>query len=42
MNATQLSGKSIVEMSGIRGACGASRWDGEINDSIYERFGMGV
>ncbi len=34
--------KCAVEMSYIRGACGVSGWDGESNESVYERYGMGV
>ncbi len=40
-NAAQLRIRA-VEMSYMRGACGASRWDGESNESVYEPFGMGV
>ncbi|KAK3893665.1 hypothetical protein Pcinc_002527 [Petrolisthes cinctipes] len=29
-----------VEMSYLRGACGLTRWDGESNESVYERCGM--
>jgi len=29
-----------VEMSYLRGACGVSRWDGERNERVYERYGM--
>lgn len=29
-----------TEMTYLRGACTMSRWDGEKNESIYERFGM--
>ncbi len=29
-------------MSYIRRACSASGWDGESNESMYKRFGMGV
>ncbi len=31
-----------VEMSYLRGACGVTRWEGEINESVYERCGMGT
>ncbi len=31
-----------MEMSYIRGACGVSVWDGDGNESVYERFGMGA
>ncbi len=27
-------------MSYMRGACGVSRWDGDSNEDMYERFGM--
>ncbi len=30
-----------VEMNYQRGACGVTRWDGESNESVYERCGMG-
>ncbi len=30
-----------VEMSYLTGACGVTRWDGESNESVYERCGMG-
>ncbi len=30
-----------MEMSHLRGACGVTRWDGESNESMYERCGMG-
>ncbi len=29
-----------MEMSYLRGACGVTRWDGESNESVYERCGM--
>ncbi|KAK3893161.1 hypothetical protein Pcinc_003002 [Petrolisthes cinctipes] len=29
-----------VEMSYLKGACGLTRWDGESNESVYERCGM--
>ncbi len=29
-------------MSDLRGACGVTRWDGESNESVYERCGMGI
>ena len=28
-------------MSYLRGACGVTRWDGENNESVHERCGMG-
>ena len=31
-----------VEMSYLRGACGVTRWEGESNESVYERCGMGL
>ncbi len=30
-----------MEMSYLREACGVTRWDGESNESMYERCGMG-
>ncbi len=33
----QQSRVHAVEMSYLRGACGVSRWDGLINESVYER-----
>ncbi len=30
-----------MEMRYLRGACGVTRWDGESNESVYERCGMG-
>ncbi len=29
-----------VEMSYLRGSCGVNRWDGQSNESVYERCGM--
>ena len=29
------------EMSYLRGACGVTGWEGESNESVYERCGMG-
>ncbi len=40
-NRAQQSGVHAVEMSHLRGACGVTRWDGESNDSVYERCGVG-
>ncbi len=31
-----------MEMSYLRGACGVTRWEGESNESVYERCGMGT
>ena len=31
-----------VEMSYLRGVYGVIRWEGEINESVYERCGMGT
>ncbi len=31
-----------MEMSYLRGECGMTRLDGENNESIYERCGMGT
>ena len=39
-NKGQQSRVRAVEMSYLRGACGATRWDGESNESVYERCGM--
>ncbi len=36
----QQSRVRAVEMSYPRGACGVNRWDGESNESVYERCGM--
>ncbi len=41
LNRAQQSRVDAVEMSYLRGACGVTRWDGESNDSVYERCGMG-
>ncbi len=30
-----------MEMSYLRGACEVTRWDGESNESVYKRYGMG-
>ena len=30
-----------MEMSYLRGACGVTRWDGESNESVYKKCGMG-
>ncbi len=30
-----------MEMSYLRGACEVTRWDGESNESVYKRCGMG-
>ncbi len=40
LNGAQQSRVRAVEMSYLRGACGASRWDGLSNKSMYERCGM--
>ncbi len=40
-NRAQQSRVCAVEMSYLRGACGVTRWDGESNESVYERCGMG-
>ncbi len=39
-NADQQSRMRAVEMSYMRGACVVSRWDREINEDMYGRFGM--
>ncbi len=30
-----------MEMNFLRGTCGVTRWDGESNESVHERCGMG-
>ena len=40
-NRAQQSTVCAVEMSYLRGVCGVTRWDGESNESVYERCGMG-
>ncbi len=40
-NRAQESRVRAVEMSYLRGACGVTRWDGESNESVYERCDMG-
>ena len=30
--------KEIMEISCLRGACGWSRWDEEINENVYENL----
>ena len=39
-NEAQRSRVRAVEMSYLRGACGTTRWEGETNERVYERFGM--
>ncbi len=41
-NRAQQSRVCAVEMSYLRGACGVTRWEGESNESVYERCGMGT
>ena len=36
-NGTQQSRVYAVDMSYLRGACGVTRWEGESNESLYER-----
>ena len=31
----------VVETSYLKGACGVTRWEGESNDNVHERCGMG-
>ena len=31
----------VVEMGYLRGACDMTRWEGESNESMYEKCGMG-
>ncbi len=40
-NRAQQSKVHAVEMSYLRGVCGVTRWEGESNESMYERCGMG-
>ncbi len=40
-NRTQQSRVHVVEISYLRGTSGVARWDGESNESVYERCGMG-
>ncbi len=40
-NRAQQSRVNAVEMSYLRGACGVTRRDGQSNESVYERCGMG-
>ncbi len=40
-NRAQQSRVRAVEMSCLRGACRVTSWDGESNESVYERCGMG-
>ncbi len=41
-NSAQQSRVRAVEMSYPRGACGVTRWEGESNESVCERCGMGT
>ncbi len=41
-NRAQQSRVHAMEMSYLRGAHGVTRWDGESNESMYKRYGMGV
>lgn len=41
-NRAQQSRVCAVEMSYLREVCGVIRWDGETNESVYERCGMGT
>ena len=36
-NRAQQSRVRAVEMRYLRGACGVTRWDGESNESVYEK-----
>ncbi len=40
-NRAQLPGVHAVEMSYLRGECGVTRWDGDSNESVYERCTRG-
>ena len=31
-----------MEINHLRGVCDIIRWEGESNDSMYERWGMGI
>lgn len=31
-----------IEMSYLRGICEVTRWDGDSNEGVYERCGMGT
>ncbi len=41
-NRAQQSRVCAMEMSYLRGACGVTRWEGESNESMYERCSMGA
>ncbi len=41
-NRAQQSRVCAVGMSYLRGACGVTRWEGESNESVYERCSMSV
>ncbi len=41
-NRAQQSKVHAVEMSYLRQACGVTRWEGESNESAYERCSMGA
>lgn len=41
-NGAQQSRVCVVEISYLKGACRVSRWDGEGNESIQERSGIGM
>ncbi len=41
-NVAQESQIQAIEMMCLKGACGVSRWDGKSNDSVHNRFGMGM
>ncbi len=40
-NRAQQSRVHALELSYLRGSCGVTRWDGESNERVYERCGMG-
>ncbi len=40
LNRAQQSRVHAVEMSYLRGTYGVTRWEGESNESVYERYGM--
>ena len=41
-NRAQQSRVCVVKMSYLRAACGVTRWEGDSNESVYERCDMGT
>lgn len=41
-NVAQQSQIQVIEVNYLRDACGGSRWDGESNERVYERFSTGI